>query len=349
MRHYTTDSECSHLQVIHIETQKGDQLSMITGHVQRIDGRQAHIKVEGTVHASSKVLRVITIGKENLTAAESHKEIVVLKALQGTITLTHYPFFCSLWAPSSKISWPPSTGDTSSTPFVYDPSGTLNHSQYEAVERILSQADRDRVLLIHGPPGTGKTTVIATSVNSIVRTGPKDRTVWLVAKSNVAVKNIAEKLDKVGFRKFKLLVSKDFHFGWYVAPSSHLRHTEFLCCRHEHLYERLEHCFIRSDKFDSEAVIIRQLLLDTRVILCTLSMLSHHRIGGFTCQVPVQTIIFDEASQIEVGDYLPLLQCFSRSLQKMVFIGDDKQRETQAVLPSLTRADLDISGAIRPR
>ncbi|KAG2035299.1 P-loop containing nucleoside triphosphate hydrolase protein [Suillus americanus] len=257
-------------QVIHIETQNAGRKSTITGRARQIDGRQAYINVKGAVHASSKVLRVTTIGKEDLTAAEAYRESVVLMALQGTITLTHHPFFCSIWAPSLKISWPPLTGDASSTPFVYDPSGTLNHSQYEAVERILSQADRDRVLLIQGPPGTGKTTVVAASVDSIVRTGHEDRTVWLVAQSNVAVKNIAEKLDKVGFREFKLLVSKDFHYDW-----------------HEHLYQRLEHCFIRSDMLICGPVATERLLLDahtdtkTRVILCTL--------------IPVETVIFDEA------------------------------------------------------
>ncbi|KAG2074290.1 hypothetical protein BDR04DRAFT_1071679, partial [Suillus decipiens] len=54
-------------------------------------------------------------------------------------------------------------------------------------------------------------------------------------------------------------------------------------------------------------------------------MLSNPRIEEFTRRVPVQTVIFDEASQIEVGDYLPLLQRFRHKLQKMVFIGDDKQ------------------------
>ncbi|KAG1821663.1 AAA domain-containing protein [Suillus subaureus] len=148
----------------------------------------------------------------------------------------------------------------------------------------------------------------------MINTGPMERTIWLVAHSNVAVKNIAEKLDKVGFREFKLLVSKDFHYDW-----------------HKHLYERLEHCFIRSDMFGGRAVTASQHLLDkhtnkpTRVVLCTLSMLSNPRIDDFTRQVPVHTVIFDEASQIEVGEYLPLLQRFQHSLKKMVFIGDDKQ------------------------
>jgi superfamily I DNA and/or RNA helicase len=64
------------------------------------------------------------------------------------------------------------------------------------------------------------------------------------------------------------------------------------------------------------------------VILCTLSMLSNDKLAAFTRLVPLQTVIFDEASQIEIGDYLPLLVRFRSTLQKLVFIGDDKQRES---------------------
>jgi hypothetical protein len=127
--------------------------------------------------------------------------------------------------------------------------------------------------------------------------------------------------------------------------------TDFSCGRHEHLYNRLVDagCVIRSDSFDDDTVGISRRLLDTRVILCTLSMLSNPRIGEFARIVPVQTIIFDEASQIEVGDYLPVLHRFRPSLQKIVFIGDDKQRETWPIVSLSFVADFDHSGAIWPR
>lgn len=57
-------------------------------------------------------------------------------------------------------------------------------------------------------------------------------------------------------------------------------------------------------------------------------MLSHPSLlaSGIFKIVPVNTVILDEASQIEVGNYLPLLSSFGRDLRKLVFIGDDKQR-----------------------
>jgi hypothetical protein len=55
--------------------------------------------------------------------------------------------------------------------------------------------------------------VIAAAVHSkIAELGTN--TIWVIAQSNVAVKNVAEKLVDSGFVNFKLLVSKDFHFEW---------------------------------------------------------------------------------------------------------------------------------------
>jgi len=46
---------------------------------------------------------------------------------------------------------------------------------------------------------------------------------------------------------------------------------------------------------------------------------------GFSEFVPVETLIVDEASQVEIGDYLIPLSRFHNTLQKIIFIGDDKQ------------------------
>jgi regulator of nonsense transcripts 1 len=56
-------------------------------------------------------------------------------------------------------------------------------------------------------------------------------------------------------------------------------------------------------------------------------MLSNEKISPYTHLVPIQTLIFDEASQIEIGDYFPVLVRFRPTLRKLIFIGDDKQCE----------------------
>ena len=49
---------------------------------------------------------------------------------------------------------------------------------------------------------------------------------------------------------------------------------------------------------------------------------------GFTQAVPVINVVIDEASQIEVGQYVPLIKTFGNTLRKLCFIGDDKQRKS---------------------
>lgn len=92
--------------------------------------------------------------------------------------------------------------------------------------------------------------------------------------------------------------------------------------RHEHLYHRVYKNMIRSDEFKGA----EEQLLGCPVVLCTLSMLANPRIKTFTNVVPITTVVIDEASQIALSDYIPLLSTIS-SIQKLCFIGDDKQCE----------------------
>jgi hypothetical protein len=54
-------------------------------------------------------------------------------------------------------------------------------------------------------------------------------------------------------------------------------------------------------------------------------MLSNRFIHRFTSHVPVRILVVDEASQIEVGDYITVFSDFHNTLCKAIFIGDDKQ------------------------
>ena len=90
--------------------------------------------------------------------------------------------------------------------------------------------------------------------------------------------------------------------------------------RHEHLYKQISRRIIRSDDFKKAP----REIVGCRVILCTLSMLSHFKIDLFTANVPINTLVVDEASQIALSSYVAPLGTFS-SIQKLCFIGDDKQ------------------------
>ena len=74
----------------------------------------------------------------------------------------------------------------------------LNAAQQEAVRFALSARD---VALIHGPPGTGKTTAVVEVIRRAVRRGEK---VLACAPSNLAVDNIFERLLALGANAVRL-------------------------------------------------------------------------------------------------------------------------------------------------
>ncbi|KAJ7761895.1 P-loop containing nucleoside triphosphate hydrolase protein [Mycena maculata] len=282
---------------------EGRQIT-VSGQATRVDGRAARINVKGALPRGP--LKVTTVGRERPTSAEQQRVDIILKALQGTSTIADQPFFQAIWLPREIPAWPVWYIRTPPIRF----SRPLNNSQERAVAAILSAHP---INVIQGPPGTGKTTVIAAAVTSIGSSPVSDRTIWLCAQSNVAVKNIAEKLAAVGptspaSRTALTSGIAEFHYDW-----------------HEHLYEKINPNLVRSDLFTNDIVATGQLLMGSKVILCTLSMLSSFRISAITRLVPLQTVIVDEASQVEIGDFLPLISRFSHTLRKLVFIGDDKQ------------------------
>jgi len=175
------------------------------------------------------VKSITSIGRDDPTTAEAHRAATILRILQGSRSLlSESPWINNIWFPSSDgpPAWPedwtesllpPSFSAAQSdllahcdvVPVVHH---QLNDSQQEAVNTMYSPLNSHRITIIQGPPGTGKTSVIASFVQIATQTGYNG--IWLVAQSNVAVKNIAEKLVVVGFLDWRILVSKDFHFEW---------------------------------------------------------------------------------------------------------------------------------------
>lgn len=185
-------------------------MSRVTGRATEVNGRAALITLRGTTKVTN-IKAVYTIGKETPTSAEEQRAWIVVHTLQGTTTLFELPFVDTIWrSPTHQVS---ATPIIDRTPISFT-SRPLNRSQRKAVERALDESEP--ITMIQGPPGSGKTTVIAATVMSMMASQSASKSVWLVAQSNVAVKNIAEKLGDCGFLDFKLIVSKDFHFDWYA-------------------------------------------------------------------------------------------------------------------------------------
>ena len=74
----------------------------------------------------------------------------------------------------------------------------LNESQLSAVRHVMSAQD---VAIIHGPPGTGKTTTL---VQTILETTRRERRVLVCAPSNTAVDLLTEKLAERGINVIRM-------------------------------------------------------------------------------------------------------------------------------------------------
>ncbi|KAI1784394.1 P-loop containing nucleoside triphosphate hydrolase protein [Ganoderma leucocontextum] len=283
-------------------------------------GKQTSLKVLAGKLNTNTVKRVRVIGREEATVAERSCDEHILLLLQGKRSLLTSPFVGMLWFPSEPISGTASEGSVTSTSQGTEREGDmsafekLNESQRKVALAMIG--DDEPLVIAHGPPGTGKTMTIACALRYWQSCG---RPVWVIARSNVGVKNIARSLfeknnkDKDKGRakpkiRFKLIVSKEFHFEW-----------------HEHLYEEIEDDLIRTDEFGA-AFDPKNQIGTTKVILCTLSMLSNPALyeSGVFDHVPVERLVVDEASQIDTFEFMHLFHNFKK-LEKVCMFGDPKQ------------------------
>ncbi|KAI0671739.1 P-loop containing nucleoside triphosphate hydrolase protein [Trametes maxima] len=267
--------------------------------VDDVNGRYGLLKTNINLNGRT-VTSVVSQGRDDPTNADQMRDKTVLQALQGRQKIYGSPFLQYIFQHSDDFTWPGNFPDSDSIPPIV-PTRPLNESQQQAVTHMLTNNHNTHISIIQGPPGTGKTSVIAAYVTSATAAGESG--IWLMAQSNIAVKNIAEKLADVGFQNWRLLVSKDFHLGW-----------------HEHIYGQVIRNVITSAEFRHAP----QKVQGVPVILCTLSMLSHPRISIFTRANPIKTMVVDEASQITLGNYIHPLNTFT-TINKLCMIGDDKQ------------------------
>ncbi|KAI0827584.1 AAA domain-containing protein, partial [Trametes gibbosa] len=125
-------------------------------------------------------------------------------------------------------------------------------------------------------------------------------TVWVVAQSNVGVKNIARSIVEHDV-DFKLLVSSEF-------------------------LSNVESKLICSEMFAQDGLNLKRAIGETRIILCTVAMLSSAalQLHGMFSFRPVEILVVDEASQIDSSEYMHLFGKFN-GLRKVCMFGDPRQ------------------------
>lgn len=220
----------------------------------------------------------------------------------------------------------------------------LNATQEEAVNKVLHAKD---VAIVHGPPGTGKTTTL---VEAVYETLHRENQVLVCAQSNMAVDWISEKLVDRGVSVLRIgnpsrVNDKMLSFAYERRFESHPDYPQLWSIR-----KAIRELYARSRKgAEREAVrqkinslkdrateleirINESLFSEARVIACTLVGSANRLLTG----QKFGTLFIDEAAQaLEAACWIPI-----RKADRVILAGDHCQLPPTVKAPEALRAGL---------
>lgn len=214
----------------------------------------------------------------------------------------------------------------------------LNQSQQEAVKLIASAKD---VAVVHGPPGTGKTTTL---IRAIMQTLMHEKQVLVCSPSNVAVDLLTEKLVQQGINVLRLgnpaRVSEEVlnntldvrmmnHVSWKELKEYRKRAEEYFAMAKKYKrnfgYQEREQrnlLFTEARQLQKDASTLEDYILwdqfeKAQVVACTPVVAA----GRLMRDLRFKTVFIDEAAQaLEPMSWIPI----SRA-ERVIFAGDHLQ------------------------
>lgn len=204
----------------------------------------------------------------------------------------------------------------------------LNASQQEAVRDVLLAKD---VLVVHGPPGTGKTTTLVEAIDEVLR---REAQVMVCAQSNTAVDWISQQLADRGIqvlrvgnptrvtddmlactyeRRFE--AHPDYPQLWQIRRTIRQLRSQPRKGRSDGYHQKMARLRERADELE---IRIRQSLFDgCRVVACTLAGSANQVLMGQR----FHTLFIDEAAQaLEAACWIALQKC-----HRVILAGDHQQ------------------------
>lgn len=203
----------------------------------------------------------------------------------------------------------------------------LNPTQERAVNEVLWAKD---VAIVHGPPGTGKTTTLVEAINETLM---RESQVLVCAQSNMAVDWISEKLVDRGINVLRIgnptrVNDKMLGFTYERRFESHPDYPQLWAIRKairelrknrkkgsENYHQKMDR--LKSRAAEIELRINAELFGEARVIACTLVGSAHHLLEG----MKFGTLFIDEAAQaLEAACWIPM-----RRASRVILAGDHCQ------------------------
>lgn len=203
----------------------------------------------------------------------------------------------------------------------------LNPTQERAVNEVLWAKD---VAIVHGPPGTGKTTTLVEAINETLM---RESQVLVCAQSNMAVDWISEKLVDRGINVLRIgnptrVNDKMLGFTYERRFESHADYSQLWAIRKairelrknrkkgsENYHQKMDR--LKSRAAEIELRINAELFGEARVIACTLVGSAHHLLEG----MKFGTLFIDEAAQaLEAACWIPM-----KRASRVILAGDHCQ------------------------
>lgn len=203
----------------------------------------------------------------------------------------------------------------------------LNPTQERAVNEVLWAKD---VAIVHGPPGTGKTTTLVEAINETLM---RESQVLVCAQSNMAVDWISEKLVDRGINVLRIgnptrVNDKMLGFTYERRFESHADYPQLWAIRKairelrknrkkgsENYHQKMDR--LKSRAAEIELRINAELFGEARVIACTLIGSAHHLLEG----MKFGTLFIDEAAQaLEAACWIPM-----KRASRVILAGDHCQ------------------------
>ena len=203
----------------------------------------------------------------------------------------------------------------------------LNPTQERAVNEVLWAKD---VAIVHGPPGTGKTTTLVEAINETLM---RESQVLVCAQSNMAVDWISEKLVDRGINVLRIgnptrVNDKMLGFTYERRFESHADYPQLWAIRKairelrknrkkgsENYHQKMDR--LKSRAAEIEIRINSELFGEARVIACTLVGSAHRLLEG----MKFGTLFIDEAAQaLEAACWIPM-----KRASRVILAGDHCQ------------------------